>query len=152
MPFPLLQLADKMGIKVHYHDFSPPLEGVYWSHPDYPPIIGLSRSLLSDRARYRCVLAEEIGHHFTTPIFATLPKAYFHYRDRLEISRAEYRALKWAANYLIPLDKLCEAQKNGIVDLWDLAEHFDVTEEMMRFRMNLADVRGRLKLMEKMSV
>lgn len=139
MPFTLLKLADAYGIKVEHWDFQPPLEAVYWSSPGLPPVIGLSTSLFESRPYFRCVLAEELGHHFTTA-GAAVPKTFYRYRDRLGVSRAEYRAMRWAARWLIPVDKLGKALKQGIVETWELAECFDVTEDMVRFRMRLPDM------------
>lgn len=141
MPISLLKMADDYGIKVEYWEFRPPLEAVYWSFPGLPPVIGLSDSLFESRAHFRCVLAEELGHHFTTAGEA-IPKTFFHYSNRLEVSRAEYRAIRWAALHLIPLDKLQQAVKRGICERRELAEHFDVTEDMVDFRLRLPDVRG----------
>lgn len=144
MPFSLLKMADEHGIIVEYWDFRPPLEAVYWSFPGLPPVIGLARSLFESRAHFRCVLAEELGHHFTTAGVA-IPKTYFHYRDRLEVSRVEYRAMRWAALYLMPLDKLRIAFRKGIYERWELADFFDVTEDMVDFRMALPDIREKLR-------
>lgn len=139
MPFSLIKFAESHGIKIEYWDFVPPLEAVYMSSPGIPPVIGLSRSLFDSRAYFRCVLAEEIGHHFTT-VGSALPETHFHYSNRLDVSRAEYRALRWAAEYLIPLERLEECLHNNISEIWNLAEYFDVTEQMMRFRLNLPDL------------
>ncbi len=141
MPFSLLKFADEQGIIVEYWDFEPPLEAVYWSAPGVPPVIGLSRALFSNRAHFRCVLAEELGHHFTS-VGSAIPQTFFHYRDRLLVSKTEYMALKWAALELIPLDKLYEAVRKGVRERWELAEHFDVTEEMIDFRVQLPDLSG----------
>ncbi len=136
----LFQLAEREGIIIEWWDFEPPLEAVYWATPELPPVIGLANSLASvPRAYFRCVLAEELGHHFTT-VGSRVPRTYFHYRDRLEISRAEYRALKWAAKWLVPKDKLMQIYKKGIVEVWELAEHFNVTEQMVVFRLQLPDM------------
>lgn len=136
MPFEMLKTAYDEGIKVVYWDFEPPMDGIYVAIPGYYPIIGISSRLFECSPRFRCVLAEELGHHFTT-IEDNLPRQFFHYRDRLSVSRAEYRALRWAAEYLIPQKQLDKALKDGSDTLWDLAELFDVTEEMMEFRMRL---------------
>ena len=137
MPLELVKY-EANGIRVEYWDFPPPLEAVYWSAPDMgiPPVIGLSRSLFSNRAHFRTVLAEELGHHFTSA-HDGLPKTLFHYQDRLVVSREEYRALKWAANFLIPADNLREAVKKGIREDWELAEHFEVDECLVIFRKRL---------------
>ncbi len=139
MPFALLRLAEAQNIAIEYWDFPPPLEAVYLSEAGLPPVIGLAWGLLKNRTHFRCVLAEELGHHFTTAGDA-IPKTYFHYRNRLLATRAEYRALKWAALYLIPTNKLQYAFQCGVHTHWDLAEHFDVTFEMMSFRLQLPDI------------
>jgi hypothetical protein len=140
MPLELFELAKRQGINIEWWDFKPPLEAVYWATPGLPPVIGLSCLLKRSSSAYlRCVLAEEIGHHFTTSN-NSVPRTFFHYRDRLEVSRAEYKALKWAALYLMPRDKLLYAIKHGITEKWEFAEWFNVTEEMVDFRLKLPDV------------
>ena len=44
----------------------------------------------------------------------------------------ENRADKWAIQRLIPLSELDAARAAGHTELWDLAEYFGVTEDMMR--------------------
>lgn len=141
MPFDLLRIAYDEGIKVDYWDFEPPLEGIYVAIPDLPPVIGISNSLFECSPRFRCVLAEELGHHFTTAGDA-LPKKFFHYRDRLSVGRVEYRALKWAAEYLIPKKQLNKALRGWNNTLWSLADLFNVTEEMIQFRLDLIGMGG----------
>lgn len=66
MPLELWTLAQQEEIEIEWWDFQPPLEAIYWQTPGLPPIIGLGNSLKeSSPAYFRCVLAEEIGHHFT---------------------------------------------------------------------------------------
>ncbi|MGG1598524.1 ImmA/IrrE family metallo-endopeptidase [Paenibacillus naphthalenovorans] len=141
MPLSLLNIAEKQGIVVEYWDFTPPLEAVYWVHSDLPPHIGISNKIVSNRSYFRCILAEEIGHHFTTTGNA-IPRTYFHYRDRLEVSKAEYQALKWASLYLMPSHKLINAIKKGVQECWEFAEYFDVTEDMVKFRFELPDAKN----------
>ncbi|MGQ9556904.1 MAG: ImmA/IrrE family metallo-endopeptidase [Desulfurispora sp.] len=136
----MFELAEKEGIVIEWWDFQPPLEAVYLAMAGMPPVIGLATSLRqAPRAYLRCVLAEEIGHHFTTA-GNFLPHTFFHYRQRIEISRAEYLALRWAARHLIPMDRLMQAFRQGIVECWELAGHFEVTEDLVRFRLSLPEV------------
>lgn len=137
-------MADEYGVVVEYWDFQPPLEAVYWAYPGLPPVIGLARSLFENRAHFRCVMAEELGHHFTS-VGKAIYGTFFHYRDRLEVSRIEHRAMRWAALHLMPSGKLFKAIRTGINERWELAEHFEVTEDMVDFRMSLPDVREKLK-------
>lgn len=137
----IYSLIEKEGILIEWWNFNPPLEAIYWAHPNLPPIIGLSHQLSGKPIAYlKCVLAEELGHHYTT-VGYKLPKTFFHYQDRIEISRTEYKALKWAANFLIPKKELVCALKKGIKTIWDLADYFEVTEEMINFRLKLLNFR-----------
>ena len=43
-----------------------------------------------------------------------------------------FRSDKWAIARLIPEEALDEAVADGHTELWDLAEHFGVTEDFMR--------------------
>ena len=46
--------------------------------------------------------------------------------------RHENRADKWALKHLIPVDELDAAVANGCSEIWELAEHFGVTEQFMK--------------------
>jgi Zn-dependent peptidase ImmA (M78 family) len=87
------------------------------------------------------VLAEEIGHHFTSAGERT-PKKHHSMQDRLSIDKCEYKALRRAANYLIPEHDLIDVISEGLCEIWELAEHFDVTEELMRFRLRLWGIKA----------
>mgnify|MGYP000040275662 FL=1 len=45
----------------------------------------------------------------------------------------ENKANKWAVHRLIPWSKLRQAVRDGMTEVWELAEHFDVTEDFMRW-------------------
>lgn len=71
------------------------------------------------------IVAHESGHIFT----GTTHK----YCDRLKlVDQHENRADKWAIKKLIPVDELDDAVAAGHTDLWDLADHFGVTEQFMK--------------------
>lgn len=68
--------------------------------------------------------AHEIGH-CETGAFYTI--------NSLETrSRCEYRADKWAVKKLLPRDELTEAMKNGYTEVWQLAEYFNVNEDLIK--------------------
>lgn len=48
------------------------------------------------------------------------------------VEKHEYKADKWAIQRLIPEEQLDEAVAAGCTELWQLAEHFGVTEEFMK--------------------
>lgn len=139
MPAQLLKKAAEEGITIVYWDFEAPVEAMYWC-PKGVPVIGLSNSLQKDPVPLRCILAEELGHHFTS--VGVAPRPHYRYRDRLQVSRTEHRALCWAANFLLPADKLVQAIRKGIRYIYELAEHFRVTEEIIRTRFKMLSIRG----------
>ena len=47
------------------------------------------------------------------------------------ISKQEFRAKKWAYSVLVPYEKLKLAVKQGLNDIYKLADYFDVTIEYM---------------------
>jgi len=138
LPLDLLELAHTEGIIVDTWNFDPPIEAMYLSLGG-KNFIALARSLLPNKRHLRCVFAEELGHHFMTA-GDLRPKRFFRYSDRLGISREEYRARKWAAQYLMPINELEKAIRDGICEVWELADHFFVTEEMVHFRLHLSDI------------
>lgn len=40
--------------------------GIYFKVPDLPPVIIVEKSIVNDRCKYLSILAEELGHHFTS--------------------------------------------------------------------------------------
>lgn len=69
--------------------------------------------------------AHELGHCETMS---------FYTEHSLETRpRMEYRANKWAIKKLLPKEELEEAMMNGYTEPWQIAEYFDVNEELVRF-------------------
>ncbi len=73
----------------------------------------------------RCKLSHELGHCLTGAFY----NQYSNYDCR---QKHENRADKWAVKQLIPVDELDEAIADGHTEIWDLAEHFGVTEDFIR--------------------
>lgn len=69
--------------------------------------------------------AHEIGHCVTGSFYNRYSKFDL-------ISKHERRADIWAIKELIDEDELVDAFEHGIVEIWELAEHFSVTEDFMR--------------------
>jgi len=130
----LYELAQQNGIVIEHWPLRPPLEAVYVRESALPPTIVISNAITEGSAEYITLLAHELGHHFTTTGDA-MPCRLYSYANQLDVGRAECRADKWAADYLIPWDKLSEAVRNGITERWELAEHFGVTERLVAFRL-----------------
>lgn len=133
----LLNLVDEEGIYLVHWDFAPPVNGFYFLEEGLTPAIGIAKRIDENSPLYTCVLAEELGHHYTGA--GHLPVKGLNYSQRLKIGRAEYIAQKWAASILMPAERVRQALANGIHEVWELAEEFGVTEDLVRFRMKMED-------------
>jgi hypothetical protein len=131
----MITLAHRENIIVEEFYLDAPLKGVYISQSDRPPIIGLSTAI-DDIAEKRSIFAEELGHHFTS-VGDCLPKQFYNYAHRMIVSRIEYKALRWAASYLIPDNALLDALRDGLYRPCELAEHFQVLPEIVDIRLKL---------------
>jgi len=103
----------------------------FYSISDNRPQIVMNESLSEESAAYRCVLAEELGHHFTSPVEA-LPRSGMAYYDRLQHERIESKAVRWAADFLIPTEQLLSRIEDCSVScIQELANTFQVTVELI---------------------
>lgn len=81
--------------------------------------------------------AHEMGHCETD--------SFYGFYSSLETrGKHEYRANKWAINYVVPFDELCRAVSKGNRELWQLAEYFDVSPEFMEKAINYHASHGRV--------
>lgn len=87
--------------------------------------IGIDPAVQDGGVQERTHLSHEIGHCETGSF-------YNKYAAVDSRQRHENRADKWAIKKLIPVDALDNAIAAGHTDLWDLADHFGVTEPLMR--------------------
>lgn len=71
-----------------------------------------------------CVLAEELGHHYTT---------VGDIMDQTDVSnrKQERRARIWAYHKLLSLNDLIDSYKCGCRNQFEIAEHLNVTEEFL---------------------
>lgn len=71
-----------------------------------------------------CILAEELGHHFTTV-------GNILNQNISENRKQEYRARLWAYDKQIGLVGIVQAFEKGCQSLYEMAEFLDVTEEFL---------------------
>jgi len=141
LPNKLLKLVESEGIIIRWWKLMPSFLGLYYRRQGVPPFIALDYSLEQNPRLMRCVLAEELGHHFTSRDGIHLVRNRNDVLKRILISMTEFRALEWAANYLIPENDLDDAMSSAghINFIKNLAEQFNVTEKMMLFRLELLE-------------
>lgn len=82
------------------------------------------RQDLSTSVEKACVLAEELGHYYTT---------YGNILDQSDASnrKQELRARAWAYNKQIGLLGLIRAYEHGCRNRFEIAEYLEVTEEVL---------------------
>ena len=114
----LYKIADINKIAVYHFPLSP-LKSMA-----VPNAIGIDVTTIHSPREEREHLAHELGH--------CIKYAFYTGSSDYELkSQKEYRATKWAITHLIPLPLLVKAMKRGISTKWELAEHFDVSEELI---------------------
>ncbi|MDM0471104.1 ImmA/IrrE family metallo-endopeptidase [Clostridium perfringens] len=109
------------------------IEGIYFKVSGMNPIIGIHKNLLADTRKYISVLAEELGHHFTSS--GNLTSECITYSDKLNRSKQEKRARIWASNFLISDNEIIGAILQNINTIYGLSLHFNVTEEIVKYKL-----------------
>ena len=87
--------------------------------------IGIDESVQDGNIQERVHLAHEIGHCATGSFYSIHTAVDCRQRH-------ENKADKWAVKRLIPVDLLDAAIASGCAEIWELAEHFGVTEEFIK--------------------
>lgn len=127
----LYNIADKHNIKIHFFDL---LEetGCLGLHLEDEIISGrifLDNSLKKDKNKHIEVLAEELGHFFTSVgISVGNIKTY---SDKLELNKVENKADKWATNFLITDEEIISLVNKNITDINEMAEILSVPYEIV---------------------
>lgn len=83
------------------------------------------RKDIETQAEKSCVLAEELGHHYTS-------SGDILDQDNIMKQKQEYRARLYGYNLKIGLTGLIRAYKSGCRNLYEMAEFLDATEEYLR--------------------
>lgn len=125
----LLDIARKENITVKYVDEIPELdsEALYVARHGIRMIL-LANFLKQNMVHMTEVLAEELGHYFTSVGNNVSPE---NYSDRVDIDKCETKAMKWACETLVPLDELVAALRTGIDNIADLADALSVSSDLL---------------------
>lgn len=75
-------------------------------------------------AEKACILAEELGHHYTT-------HGNILNQCKVENRKQERRARAWAYERLVSMQSLIDASKHGIRSRYELAEYLGVSERFL---------------------
>lgn len=87
--------------------------------------IGIDPLRIDTTAQERVHLAHELGHCETG--------SFYNVYSSLDIrEKQEKRADCWAVSRLVPEEDFINVLAAGMVEIWELAEYFDVTEDFIR--------------------
>lgn len=111
----LLNDANRQNVAVYESSMGSNIKGLYGDN-----IIWLNQGLTPHTEKV-CVLAEEMGHYYTTSGNILDQKKTAHIKQ-------EKRAKNWGYEKLIPLKSFVEASREEISNRYELAEFFGVTE------------------------
>ena len=114
----LLYESEKEGIEVICLPFKGKIKGLYYNR-----VIAINKNI-DTSAEKTCVLAEELGHHYTS-IGDILDQS------RIENRKQEYRARAWAYQRLVGPEKLIKAFEYGVRNRYELADFLGVSEEFV---------------------
>lgn len=119
----LYAVADENNIPVH----NVPLNGVpaLSVTDDSCCAIAIDYDQVKSNADETVKLAHELGH--------CLSGAFYNFYSKFDcIEKCEYKAYKWAIKKLLPQDDVITAITQGNSEIWQLAEYFDVTEDLVK--------------------
>lgn len=85
--------------------------------------IALSSQLRTDSEKI-CVLAEELGHHYTS--FGDILN-----QESVNNRKQELYARSWAYKQLITLERLASAYDAGCTNRYEIAEYLNITEQFL---------------------
>ena len=85
--------------------------------------IGISKKI-DTVAEKRCILAEELGHYYTTT-------GNILDQSSLENRKQEYKARKWSYNKLVGTENIIKAYEANCTNKYEIAEFLNVTVEFL---------------------
>ena len=116
----LEQLSSDNDIYLFYKNFkSEKIKGLYADG-----IIALSNNLFNDAER-SCILAEEVGHYFTS-------SGNILNNSDQNAAKQELKARRYAHDLLIDYDLLYQAKLTGCSNIAEVAECLGITEEFLK--------------------
>lgn len=119
----LYQIAEKAQIQI---DFFPLAHVKSISATDgQQSYIAIDPLEIRTVAEWNTHFAHELGHCVTGSFYNL-------YAPLDQREKHETTANKWAVHNLIPQPLLEQAFQNGYTQIWELAEQFDVTEDLVR--------------------
>lgn len=116
----LEEKALEQGIQVVSYPFkSNRIKGLYCDGT-----IALNTNI-NDTSEKACILAEELGHYYTT-VGDILDQS------NIQNRKQELQARVWAYSHMITMEMLLECKRRGCRNRYEIAEYLGVTEEFLQ--------------------
>lgn len=121
--------------RIYWSDLGDQIYGIYYRESGIG-CIGLCTRIRNDSLLAKSTLAEEYGHHWTSP-----PGNYisprFSFAERVDLGRTEQRAITWGANWIISdSDMMYIGERLATMEVADevaiLSEILHVTPDMIK--------------------
>lgn len=114
----LYAFAEEQGIEIHNFDLGAMKS---MSIPDH---VAVDYRQISGYREEKELVFHEVGHCATGSFYTGI--------SPLDLrARHEYRAKKWAFMRQVPVEELKQAVRKGYLELWELADYFEVTESVI---------------------
>lgn len=133
----LLNLAEELNTDIYFNNSIIGKSYVVEIEKDLY-CVNIDRNRTVSQQDMNVCLAHELGHVQSGTL-------YYNKTTKLYKGSAEYRADYRAAKKLIPIEKLIDCVANGIVEKYDLAEFFEVTEEFIDRALYIYSNKGLLR-------
>lgn len=118
----LYDIVDKENISIFENDWSSTLARIFEIDENY--VIALAKKNIENSLQEKEILAEELGHYYCNAL-------YYLNDSPTQKAKCEYRAKKWAYSILVPLQTLKQRLSDGINNIYDLAEYFNLEPTYM---------------------
>ncbi|MCC0638479.1 MULTISPECIES: ImmA/IrrE family metallo-endopeptidase [unclassified Clostridioides] len=129
----LLDLANNEEIEIYYTDkIADDIKGLYINKQGLK-IISLLNSLKQNNAKLIEILAEELGHHFTSVGNYVSSKNI--YKNKILMDKTEDKAIRWACEFLITEEEIIHIINSNITCVYEMAEMLEISVEFLLKRL-----------------
>ncbi len=118
----LYDIVEKENISIFENDWSSTLARIFEIDENY--VIALAKKNIENSLQEKEILAEELGHYYCNAL-------YYLNDSPTQKAKCEYRAKKWAYFALVPLQILKQKLVDGINNIYELADYFNVEPKYM---------------------
>lgn len=129
----LLDLANNEEIEIYYTDkIADDIKGLYINKQGLK-IISLLNSLKQNKTKLTEILAEELGHHFTS--VGNYVSSKNSYKNKILMDKTEDKALRWACEFLITEEEIIHIINSNITCVYEMAEMLEISVEFLLKRL-----------------